>query len=50
MSDLIALITVATARISVILSVGFVGDSSQTTFVFGLIAAAIVWKIVDDNC
>jgi hypothetical protein len=45
MSLLIARITVATAWISVILSVGLVGDSSQTTFVFGLMAAAIVWDI-----
>jgi hypothetical protein len=45
MSLLIARITVATAWISVIFSVGLVGDSSQTTFVFGLMAAAIVWNI-----
>jgi hypothetical protein len=39
MSLLIARTTSATALISVIFSVGLVGDSSQTTFVLGLIAA-----------
>ena len=43
MSSLVFLTTSATARMSVIFKVGFVGDSSQTTFVFGLMAAAIVF-------
>ena len=40
MSALMARTTAATARISVILSVGLVGDSNQTILVFGFIAAA----------